>query len=110
MPFEYLILMGLCLLITLPLELFLGARVYRRPRLVLRAILPVIVIFAIWDLVGIQRGHWHFNPAKVTGLELPGGMPIEELVFFIVIPLCALLTFEAVGTILAKLRGEPADG
>ena len=29
---EYLVVMGLCLLITLPLELLLGARVWRRPR------------------------------------------------------------------------------
>lgn len=110
MPFEYLILLGLCVLITLPLEFFFGARVYRRPRILLRAIIPVIVIFGIWDLVGIQRGHWDYEQAKVTGLQLPGSMPIEELLFFIVIPLCGLLTFEAVSTILGKLRPKENDG
>jgi hypothetical protein len=29
-------------------------------------------------------------------------MPVEELVFFIVIPICGLLTYEAVGRILAR--------
>lgn len=110
MPFEYLLLLGLCILITLPLEFVLGARVYRRPRLLLRALFPVILIFAAWDYVGIFRGHWGYEPAKVTGLELPGGMPIEELLFFIVVPICGLLTFEAVSRILTKLRSEPTDG
>lgn len=35
-----------------------------------------------------------------------GVMPLEELVFFIVIPICGLLTYEAVGTVLKRLRGR----
>ena len=31
-------------------------------------------------------------------------MPLEELLFFIVIPLCGLLTYNAVTTILGILR------
>jgi lycopene beta-cyclase len=109
-PFEYLLVLGLCVLITLPLEFFLSARVYRRPRLLVRAVVPVILVFAIWDYIGIWRNHWSYEPTKVTGVELPGGMPIEELLFFIVIPICGLLTFEAVSTVLAKLRPEASDG
>ena len=32
----------------------------------------------------------------VTGLELPASLPIEEVLFFVVIPLCGLLTYNAV--------------
>lgn len=31
-------------------------------------------------------------------------MPVEELMFFVVIPLCGLLTYNAVDTILGYLR------
>jgi hypothetical protein len=31
-------------------------------------------------------------------------MPIEELVFFIVVPICGLLTYEAVGHVLRRTR------
>lgn len=96
--YQYLLLMLGCLLLTLPLEWLLQARVYRRFRLAAIALLPVVVIFSIWDIVGIARNHWSYNPNYVTGLQLPFAMPIEELVFFIVIPLCGLLTYEAVGT------------
>lgn len=108
---EYLALMAACLLITLPLEFVFGARVYRRFRLLLLALLPVVVIFSIWDIVGIVREHWDYNPAYVTGIQLIFAMPLEELVFFIVVPICGLLTYEAVGRVLTWLRqGRAGSG
>ena len=106
--YQYLLLMAGCLAITLPLEFLLRARVYRRPALLVIALMPVVVAFSVWDLVGIRRGHWSYNPAYVTGLELPGRMPIEELVFFVVVPICGLLTYEAVGWVLGRVRGGRA--
>ena len=100
---EYLLLLGACLLITLPLEFVFRARVYRRPRALLLALLPVVVVYSVWDLVGIHRDHWRYEPTKVTGWQLPGGMPVEELAFFIVIPVCGLLTLEAVRWMLGVL-------
>lgn len=102
--YQYLGLMALCVLVTLPLEVVLRARVYRRPRALLRAVLPVVILFSVWDVVGIARGHWSYNPRYVTGVELPWRMPLEELVFFLVIPVCGLLTYEAVGTVLGWVR------
>ena len=102
--YQYLLLMAGCLAITLPLEFLLRARVYRRPGLLVIALVPVVVAFSAWDLLGIHRGHWSYNPSYVTGVELPGRMPIEELVFFVVVPICGLLTYEAVGWVLSVLR------
>lgn len=97
---QYLLLMGLCLLVTLPLEVVLRARVWRRPRRLVRTLLPVVVIFSVWDMVAIARGTWHYSSRFTTGVLLPFSMPVEELVFFVVVPICALLTYEAVGTVL----------
>lgn len=94
----------MCLLLTLPLELVLGARVYRRPRALLLAVLPVVIVFSVWDVYAIHAGQWTYNPRYVTGLELPLGLPLEEVVFFVVIPICGLLTYGAVGNVLARLR------
>ena len=92
---QYLGLMGACLLVTLPLEFVFRARVYRRPRRLVRALALPVAVFIVWDLVAIARGHWTFAERYVTGWELPGGLPVEEVAFFLVIPVCALLTFEA---------------
>jgi lycopene cyclase domain-containing protein len=100
--FQYLILMGLCVLITLPLEFLFGARVWRRPRRLLYAMAAPTAIFVTWDLIAIARDHWDFNPRYVTGWELPFNFPVEELSFFIVIPICSLLTLEAVRRVLGR--------
>lgn len=110
--FHYLALMAGCLLLTLPLEFWLAARVYRRPRRMFLAVVPVALLFVLWDLLAIRRDHWTFSPRFTTGLVLPGGIPLEEIVFFIVIPVCALLTYEGVGTVLKRMRRRPerSDG
>ena len=93
--YEYLMVLGVCVLITLPLE-WMGRGVYRRgPRLV-RAIAPVLLVLAVWDVVAIVRGHWSFHPEATTGVLLAWVLPIEEVLFFVAIPLCAVLTYEAV--------------
>lgn len=103
-PYQYLIVMGLCLAITLPLEWVLRARVYRRWRLLLPTIAVVVLVFGIWDLIAISRDHWSFSPLYTTGITL-GTLPIEELSFFIVIPLAGLLSYEASTYLLGVLRG-----
>jgi lycopene cyclase domain-containing protein len=100
--FQYLLLMGACLAITLPLEFVIGARVWRRPRRLLAALALPVAIFLLWDVIAIARDHWSYNPDYVTGWELPFDVPVEELVFFVVIPICSLLTFEAVRRILTR--------
>ncbi len=100
--FQYLLLMGACLAITLPLEFVIGARVWRRPRRLLAALALPVAIFLVWDVIAIARDHWSYNPEYVTGWELPFDVPVEELVFFVVIPICSLLTFEAVRRILTR--------
>jgi len=101
-----------CLLITLPLEFVLGARVYRRAAGLAFAVIPVVIIFSVWDIVGILRDHWSYSPRFTTGVTLIFGMPIEELVFFIVVPICGLLTYEAVGQMLrlAQRRSRVGEG
>lgn len=105
--YQYLLLMAACLLLTLPLELVLGARVWRRPRRLLLTLVPVVVVFGVWDVVGIIRGHWDYSEQYTTGILIPPfAMPIEELVFFVVVPICGLLTYEAVGRSLTWMRSR----
>lgn len=107
---QYLLLMAGCLVITLPLEFVLGARVWRSPRRLFRALWLPVVIFVAWDVFAIARGHWHYNPMYVTGWRLPGKLPVEELAFFAVIPICSLLTYEAVGRVLRREVRLPKFG
>lgn len=100
--YQYLLLMGACLLITLPLELVLGARVWRQPRRLALSLLPALVVLVAWDLWATSSGTWGFSDDYTLGIDLPGGMAVEELVFFTVIPVSGLLTLEAVRSILSR--------
>jgi len=92
-----------CLAVTAPLEL-LGARVYRQPARLARAVLPVAAAFLAWDAVAIAAGVWTYGPRYVTGLRLPLRIPVEELVFFLVVPACGILTYGCVRALLARWR------
>ena len=79
---------------------------HRRWRRLLLTLLPVVVIFTIWDLAAIAAGHWHFDRTQITGVFLPGGLPLDEVLFFIVVPVCAILGFEAVRAVLRRPAGD----
>lgn len=98
---QYLLLLIACLVVTLPLELS-GTRVYRRPARLARAILPVAAVFLSWDVLAIATGVWTYNPRYLLGPRLPFGVPVEEALFFVVVPLCGLLTFETVERTLSR--------
>jgi lycopene cyclase domain-containing protein len=106
---QYLVVIAGCLLVTLPLELVLGARVYRQPGRLVRSLAPAVAVFVAWDVVAIDRGHWWYNSPYVTGWRLPGALPVEELAFFVAVPICALLTYEAVKIVLGATR-RPIPG
>lgn len=100
---QYVILMAGCFLITLPLEFVFKARVYRRFLRLMQAVLITAILFSVWDIVAIRAGLWSYSERFTTQIVLPFGLPLEELLFFIVIPTCALLTYESVGNVLKRL-------
>ncbi len=97
----YLGVLGACLVVTLPLEVVLRARVYARWRRLLLTLAPVLVVFTGWDAYAISRHHWSYARHWTTGLRL-GSVPVEELAFFLVVPVCATLTYEAVALVRAR--------
>ena len=105
--FAYLIVLACCLIGTAPLEVVLGTRVYARWRRLGLTLLPVLAVFIAWDVLAIRAGHWDYDPEQVTGISL-GGLPLEELLFFVVIPICAILTLEAVRAVRGWTVGDEA--
>jgi lycopene cyclase domain-containing protein len=86
------------------LEIALRTRVFRRPRRLLLTVIPVTLPFLVWDAYAISQGHWWFDTDRILGVYLPGEIPLDELLFFIVIPIASVLTLEAVRSV----RGWPA--
>lgn len=101
--YGYLAVLAFCFVGTLWLEVFLRTRVYRRWLRLILSVIPVALVFVAWDLYAISAGHWDFDTSQIVGVEVVGGIPIDEVLFFLVIPSCAILTLEAVRAV----RGWP---
>ena len=100
--FAYLFVLAGCLGAALWLEPILHVGVLRQGRRLLLTLLPVMIVFVLWDLAAIAAGHWTFDPGQTTGVLFPGGLPLDEVLFFAVVPICAILGFEAVRKVLKR--------
>ncbi len=100
---QYLLVLAACLAVTAPLEMF-GPGVYRQGRRLIKAVFPVALVFLFWDEIAVAAHVWSYNDAYISGLSIPVRVPIEEVLFFIVIPVCGLLTYNAVSTLLERLN------
>ena len=78
------------------LEVIFKVGVLRRIKRVALSIGPTAVLFLIWDYYAVTSGHWFFDKDQVVGIYGPSGIPLEEFLFFIIVPLAALMTIEAV--------------
>lgn len=108
--FAYLGVLAFALLGTAWLEVLLRTRVYARWRRLLLSLAPVLVLFVVWDLYAIAAGHWTFDPERTTGVVFWGGLPLDEVLFFVVIPIASVLTLEAVRSVKRWQVGDEAPG
>lgn len=101
----YAAMLGFCLVGTLPLDRVFRLGLLRQVRRIALSILPVFVVFVVWDVLATRAGHWTFDPEQTLPIRIVG-LPLEELGFFVVIPLAGLLTYEAVGAVMARSRSR----
>jgi lycopene cyclase domain-containing protein len=66
---------------------------YRRIPYVLAAFFSVGVIFLAWDVWATARGDWGFSHEYTAGIRLLG-LPLEEILFFLMIPYSCLFIYE----------------
>jgi lycopene cyclase domain-containing protein len=91
------------------LEFAFRIRVLRSPKRLLKTLVFIAPPFILWDWYAISQGHWHFDPNLTSGIIGPLGIPLEEYLFFIIIPVAALLTFEGVNVVLKFLNRNTVD-
>lgn len=91
------------------LEIVVRTRVFARPRRLLLTIVIVVWPFLVWDAYAISQGHWWFDETRILGVYLPGEIPLDELLFFIVIPIASILTLEAVRSVKGWPVGDGSD-
>jgi len=92
----YVAMLAFTMLGSFWLEVALKVRVLRRVRRWALSILPVAILFVLWDAYAVAHHHWYFDTNQILRIYGPFKIPLEEFLFFLVVPLAALMTLEAV--------------
>ena len=98
---SYVAMLAFCLIGTLPLIVVFRLRVLRQPRRLALTVLMAGVPFLVWDLCATAAGHWRFDEDQTLPWRV-AGVPLEEISFFVVIPVVAVLTYESVRVVAAR--------
>lgn len=99
LKFGYLAMIIFTIIGSFWLELFLKVGVLKRIKRVVLAVAPISFLFIAWDAYAIRSGHWRFDQEQILGIYGPFGIPLEEYLFFTVVPIAAIMTIEAVRTV-----------
>jgi lycopene cyclase domain-containing protein len=96
-------MLAFCLAGTLWLVPAFRLTVLRQPRRLLLTIALAGTPFLVWDLLATSAGQWWFDAEQTLPVRV-AGVPLEEVAFFVVIPLVSVLTYEGVRAALRVLR------
>ncbi len=66
----------------------------------------IIVVYLAWDIWAIFKKSWYFDGNQIIGINFFSRLPIEEILFFVIVPLMGVLTYLA----LLKLTGWEVPG
>ncbi len=67
-------------------------------------LLPAI-FYIVWDSYFTKIGIWSFNPGYITGIKLLN-LPIEEVLFFFVVPYCCVFIYECIVNYFPSIQAE----
>ncbi len=99
--FTYLLLLIASIAVPLALSFDKNVQYYKNLKYILPAILVTAAIFIVWDIKFTAAQVWSFNPEYTIGKDFMG-MPIEEWLFFIVVPYSCVFIYEVLKFYLKK--------
>lgn len=91
--FTYLIILIASIAAPFALSFDKKVQYYKNFKYIFPSILITALFFWIWDIRFTANQVWSFNPEYVVGKNI-FGMPVEEWLFFIVIPYCCIFIYE----------------
>jgi lycopene cyclase domain-containing protein len=93
MQINYLLIDALIVLFPFLLSFKWKFAYYRYFKALFPAIAVVGIGYIIWDAIVTARGDWFFNYTYLSGISILG-LPIEEILFFVVVPYSCIFIYE----------------
>jgi lycopene cyclase domain-containing protein len=104
----YLAMLGATVIGSFWLEIVFKIGVLRRIKRLSLSLIPVAVVFLAWDAFAIAHKQWSFDEKQMLGIVGPLDIPLEEYLFFLVVPIAAIMTLEGVRSV--KKHWPVGDG
>lgn len=99
--YTYLLLLIASIAVPLVLSFDKNVQYYKNLKYIFPAILVTAAIFWVWDIKFTAAQIWSFNTEYTIGVNFKG-MPIEEWLFFIVVPYSCVFIYEVLKFYLKK--------
>lgn len=100
---EYLLILFLFFLVTLFLEHKYRVHLYHNRRERFLVVTFFFLVGVLWDSFAVWRGHWAFPVGKTLNIRI-GLLPIEEYLFFLIVPFFTLTVYKIMDVKLSKRR------
>lgn len=78
---------------------------YRKWKYLFPAMLLPALFFLVWDELKTRAGVWSFSPQHITGFRI-GVLPLEEVLFFFVVPYCCVFIYECIVCYFPGVKGK----
>lgn len=98
---SYLAVIAFVTICALGINLGFGLRIGKRWRELILTESAIVIIYLSWDTWAIAKKNWFFDTHQIVNINVLPKVPLEELLFFIVVPLTIILSYQA----LLKLTG-----
>lgn len=99
---KYMIVLLISVSIPLLLSFWPPLRLYSKASALFLSLGLIMIIFGAWDILATYRHHWYFDPQAVWDIRIVN-LPVEEVLFFAIIPFCCIFTWEAMKYIRGRL-------
>ena len=93
--YTYFLILGCSLAGPLALSFDKKVAFYKKWRYLFPAMLLPALIYIAWDIFFTAKNVWSFNANYITGIKLIN-LPIEEVLFFFVVPYCCVFIYECI--------------
>lgn len=98
---SYLAVIAFVTICALGINWGFGLRIGKRWRELILTESAIVIIYLSWDTWAIAKKNWFFDTHQIVNINVLPKVPLEELLFFIVVPLTIILSYQA----LLKLTG-----
>lgn len=103
--YTYFLILGASFLGPLALSFDKKVAYYTKWKYLLPAITIPALLYMAWDMYFTKQGVWWFNEKYISGIHM-GNLPLEEVLFFFIVPYCCVFIYECIRCYFPKLENK----